>query len=347
MLIDSCFNRIVHVELPGPYTPLKWPQNPHLTTIWGRAIRRPDPLPWLRKRLETPDNDFVDLINLPGAHEESPSFVFFHGLEGSLSSHYVPGMLQSANARGWDATMLFFRTCNGHVNRQARSYHSGETSDIDFVVRHLLDTRPRAPVVVVGFSLGGNALLKWLGEQGDQINPRVRAAAAVSVPYDLARSADQIEVALGGFYARRFVRTLKRKALAKLQLHPGIADALAVKRARTIREFDDAFTSRVHGFADAADYYARCSAIRYIEHITVPTLLLSAYDDPFMPPAMLDDVATVARNNPMLVPEFVPIGGHGGFLEGTSAWNATSYAERRPAEFAAAILGVSAIRPIS
>lgn len=329
-------------QTSNPYRPLRWPQNPHLTTIWGRAVRRPALLPWREQRLETPDDDFLDLLNLPGTNDESPSFVFFHGLEGSLKSHYVPGMLGSAHARGWDATMLFFRTCSGVINRQPRSYHSGETSDIDFVVRHVLARRPDAPVVVAGFSLGGNALLKWLGEQGENIDQRVRAAAAVSVPFDLGECADQIERSLGGFYARRFVRTLKQKALAKLQRYPEIANARAVAQAKSIRDFDEAYTSRVHGFEGASDYYSRCSSIHFLDRIAIPTLLLSAHDDPFMPPAMLSRVASVASANPLLSQEFVPVGGHGGFLEGPSPWRATSYAERRPVEFVEGVLGITA-----
>jgi predicted alpha/beta-fold hydrolase len=328
-----------------PYQPSPWLTNPHLHTVWGRLFRRPPALPYHRERWETPDDDFVDLLRLPAGGHDSPTFLLLHGLEGSTRSHYIGGTLQRAWQIGWQANLLFFRSCSGEMNRQRRSYHSGETTDLDFVVRTLLAQRPGAPLLLAGVSLGGNVLLKWLGEQGDRIRGRVAGAAAVSVPFDLARSCRHIDATAGRFYSRRFLKTLRQKALAKISRFPGLADPDRVRGAATLWEFDDAFTSVVHGFADAADYYAQSSSLRYLPSIRVPTLLLSARDDPFHPPEILDEVLDVVRSNSYLFPEFVPRGGHVGFVEGPLPWATSSYCERRVVEFAASHLPMSRSQP--
>lgn len=324
--------------MPRPYQPAPWLNNPHLHTAWGRLFRRPPVLPYRQVRWDTPDDDFVDLLRLDGTHPDHPIFLLLHGLEGSARSHYIGGTLQYAWQRGWHASVLFFRTCSGEMNRQQRSYHSGETTDLDFVIQRLALEHPERPIILAGMSLGGNVLLKWLGEQGSSVPLQVRAATAVSVPFDLARSCRHIDGAAGGFYGRRFLRSLRRKALAKIARHPSIADANAVRRAKTLWEFDDAFTSVVHGFQNAADYYAHSSSLRFLNSVRVPTLLLSAVDDPFHPPDVLGQVAAIAQANPWLSTEFVDVGGHVGFVEGSAPWRTSSYCERRPVEFGDACL---------
>lgn len=324
-----------------PYRPARWLSNPHLLTVWGRLFRRAVRMPFARERWETPDDDALDVLRLPAASEQAPTFLLLHGLEGSENSHYVSGTIGEARARGWQANLLVFRTCNGAMNRQPRSYHSGETSDLDFVVRRLLDERPGAPLVLAGVSLGGNVLLKWLGEQGAAIDPRVRAATAVSVPFDLARSSRHIDQGVSRIYSRRFLRSLKIKALAKIARHPGIADPRAVATAPTLWDFDNVFTGPVHGFAGADDYYARSSSIHFLSTIRIPTLLLSARDDPFHPGGLLHEVEQIARDNPFLEVEFVERGGHVGFIEGPTPWSASSYAERRAVEFGDSVLAMS------
>jgi len=310
-------------------------------TVWGRLFRRSIRVPFIRERWETPDDDTVDVLRVPAANDKAPTFLLLHGLEGSENSHYVGGTISAARARGWQANLLVFRTCNGTMNRQPRSYHSGETSDLDHVVHRLLEERPQAPLVLAGVSLGGNVLLKWLGECGATIDSRIKAAAAVSVPFDLARSSRHIDQGLSRIYSRRFLRSLKVKALAKIARHPGIADPRAVATAATLWDFDDAFTGPVHGFTGAEDYYARSSSIHFLSSIRVPTLLLSARDDPFHPPGLLAEVEQIARGNPALEVEFVAQGGHVGFIEGTTPWTVTSYAERRAVEFADSVLAMS------
>ena len=331
--------------MPRPYTPAPWLTSAHLHTVWGRLFRRIERPPFLREHWETPDDDTIDVLRIPAADANAPTFLLLHGLEGSENSHYVGGMMSAAGSRGWQANLLIFRTCNGSLNRQPRSYHSGETADLDAVVRRLLAERPGAPLVLAGISLGGNVLLKWLGEQADRIDERIKAASAVSVPFDLARSSRHIDHGVSRVYSRRFLRSLRSKALAKVDRHPGIADAGRIKAARTLWAFDDAFTGPVHGFAGADDYYARSSSIRFLGAIRVPTLLLSARDDPFHPPGLLSDVEEIARANPALQVEFVDRGGHVGFVEGVVPWDTSSYGERRPVEFAETVLAMSRSAP--
>lgn len=309
--------------------------------MWGKFFRTPPRVETTVERWATPDDDFVDVVrtSVRESTPRSPTFLLLHGLEGSLRSHYTAGLLRAAHDEGWQANLLLFRTCNGTMNRAPRSYHSGETSDLGAVVRRLLDERPDAPLVLAGISLGANVLLKWLGEEADRLLGRVHAAVAVSTPFDLARSSAHIDRGFSRLYAWNFLRSLKSKAVAKIAQHPHIAGRERVERAATLWEFDDAFTSVVHGFVDAADYYYRSSSIRYLPHIRVPTLLLSARDDPFHPPQVLDDVARLTSHNPALHLEVTTHGGHGGFIEGTLPWRARYYVERRIVAFATEQLG--------
>ena len=289
------------------------------------------------ERWDTPDGDVLDIVRTRGT-PDAPTFLLLHGLEGSLRSHYATGVLRAAQRHGWQANLLVFRTCNGELNRAPRSYHSGETTDLDFVVSRLHDERPQAPIILAGVSLGANVLLKWLGEQGPSAVGRIAAATAVSTPFDLARSCAHIETGFSRFYAWNFLRSLKRKALEKVRQHPGIADPACILAADSLWAFDDAYTSVAHGFPDAADYYFRSSSIRYLHSVRVPTLLLSARDDPFHPPEVLDDVARIASQNPALQMEFTDHGGHVGFVEGPSPRRVSYYLERRLLEFGTAQL---------
>jgi uncharacterized protein len=321
-----------HVVSPRSYRPAFWLRSGHLQTIWGRIAGRRSVIPYRRERWETPDDDFLDLLRIDGEAADAPTFLLLHGLEGGLHSPYIHGMLAQAAERGWQANVLLFRGCSGEPNRRPRAYHSGETGDLAFVVGRLQHERPAAPILLAGVSLGGNVLLKWLGEQGASIRDIVAGATAISAPFDLARSCRHID-ARGRFYARRFLKSLRAKALAKVLQFPGSADVDAIRAAETLWAFDDAFTSVVHGFTDAADYYAQSSSVSYLDGIRVPTLLLSARDDPFYPPDLLDGVWNVAQGNPALHLEFVEVGGHVGFIEGSVPWRTSSYCERRAIEF--------------
>ena len=305
--------------------------------MWGRFFKRAR-VPQARlERWETHDDDFVDLWRVD-ARPGSARFVLLHGLEGGARSHYVAGLLAGARDRGWQANLLLFRGCGTEPNRARRFYHSGETADVDFVVRRLLEEDPDAPLVMAGISLGGNVLLKWLGERGDEAPAPLAGAAAVSVPFDLSRSAREIQRGFSRVYQWNFMRSLRRKALAKLARYPDLAARDRVLAARTLYDFDDVVTAPVHGFANAEDYYARSSSIRFLEHIRRPTLLLSALDDPFLPAEVLDEVAALASGNASLEPEFHPHGGHVGFVAGVHPLAPSYYAETRVIEWLAARL---------
>jgi uncharacterized protein len=265
---------------------------------------------------------------LPGP-AGAPLLLALHGLEGSSSAHYLRGLLACARDRGWRALALNFRTCSGSVNRLLRSYHSGETGDFGELVTRALRESDR--IVVAGCSLGGNVLVKWLGEQGEDVPREIRAAAALSVPFDLAACSRTLDGP--GFWQRvyrtRFLRSLKKKALEKLAIFPGAYDAGRVRRAQTLLEFDEAVTAAVHGFSSAADYYAKSSSGPFLGKVRTPLFLLAAEDDPFIP------AETIPREVPANVTlEVWAQGGHLGFVEGP-LWAPRFYAEERACEFLA------------
>jgi hypothetical protein len=291
-----------------------------------------------RERWDTPDGDFVDVYRLDADRTDAPRLVFFHGLEGTIRSHYVFGFFNEARRRGWGADLLIFRGCGDEPNRTFRFYHSGETTDPAFVIDRVRAEHPNSPILLAGVSLGGNVLLKYLGEQGTALSQQIRAAAAVSVPFDLERSCRHISLGFAKIYDRHFLRTLRQKALTKLARHPGLFDRSALDRAVSIYDFDDAVTAPVHGFASAHDYYWRSSALGFLATIARPTLLLNAVDDPFLPSSILDTVRGVAKHNSYLTLEFPAHGGHVGFIGGRLPWRPDYYAERRVCEFLAAAL---------
>jgi predicted alpha/beta-fold hydrolase len=324
------------------YTPAWWVPGAHLQTLWGKLARRPPNVVTRVERWTTPDDDELEIRRLDapdGAGSDVPRLLVLHGLEGTIRSHYLRGLLDQARRRGWAADVLIFRGCNGQVPRAARFYHSGETGDLDFVIRRLVREHPTQPIVTAGFSLGGNVLLKWLGEQGNGLPPQVKAAAAVSVPYDLERGSRHIERGFSRLYTRHFLATLREKALRKLAQHPGLFDDSRLSEARTLYDFDETVTAPVHGFKGASDYYSRSSSLQFLDGIRRPTLLLSAYDDPFLPRDVLVDVARMARGNSCLALELHEHGGHVGFVSGRWPWQPIYYAEERVASFLSTALG--------
>ena len=270
----------------------------------------------------------------------APHLLLLHGLEGSARSHYVNGIVGGAAQRGWGATLLLFRGCGSAPNVARRFYHSGETSDLAHVFDALAARTGTSTWFLVGVSLGGNVLLKWLGERADAIDPRIRAAAAISVPFDLEAGARKISRGFSRIYDRTFLRTLRRKALAKLTRYPDLFDAGRLNVARTIYDFDESVTAPVHGFADAHDYYSRSSSRQFLSRIRVRTLLLSSFDDPFLPRHVLEGVVVEARANPALTVEVHARGGHVGFVAG-QPWRPVYYAERRVLEFLDSVLETS------
>ena len=316
------------------YRPAWWVPGGHAQTLWGKFFRPRPALPTRLERWDTPDGDFIDIHRLKG-DPGAPRLLFLHGLEGTVRSHYVAGFFAEAQRRRWAADLLIFRGCGEEPNRAPRFYHSGETSDLAFALDRVRSEFPETPIVLAGVSLGGNVLLKFLGESATSLPRAVVAAAAISVPFDLERSCRFIQQGFSKVYDRHFLRTLREKALAKLDRFPGLFDRAALERAGSIFDFDDVVTAPVHGFADAHDYYSRSSSLGFVGRIRIPTLLLSAIDDPFLPPAVLDEVRTIADTNPRLTVEFTTRGGHVGFVAGRFPWRPFYYAEWRACEFLA------------
>lgn len=297
-----------------------WLPGGHLQTVYS-ALGPAPRIAWRRERWDTPDGDFIDLDWAEGGR--GPLLALFHGLEGGSSSHYARKVAAQAQRRGWRCVVPHFRGCSGEANRHARAYHSGDSAELDWILRRL------RPDFAAGVSLGGNVLLKWLGEQGAAAAQLVRRAAAVSAPVDLAASGHALDRTLNRWlYAAHFLTTLKPKALAKISQHALAIDATRVSRARTLHEFDDLVTAPLHGFRDADDYWTRAASGPWLERIRVPTLVLNAMNDPFLPHAAL--AAAARRASPDVVLEFPATGGHAGF-PGRGHWLA-----RRVLEFCAA-----------
>ncbi|HJQ54732.1 MAG TPA: hydrolase [Gemmatimonadaceae bacterium] len=314
------------------YSPAWWIPGAHLQTLWGKFFRRQHPAPTVVERWDTPDGDFLDIHRLTAAGD-SPRLLLLHGLEGTVRSHYAQGLLNEAARRGWGADLLIFRSCGSELNRTRRFYHSGETSDLAFVLDRIVTEHPESKVAIAGVSLGGNVLLRFLGERGTALPRQLVAAAAISVPFDLLRSSRRINRGFSRVYQRYFLDSLRRKASEKQRRFPDLAPPGKIAGLRTLEDFDDLITGPLHGYRDAQDYYRRASSLPVLDRIRLTTLLLSATDDPMLPREVLDDVRAVARQNPKLQIEFVDRGGHAGFIAGSSPWRPFYYAEYRVGEF--------------
>jgi len=304
-------HEIPPAALPSPYRPPPGGANPHVQTLAGKFMRPQPELPFRRERWETPDGDFLDLDLAQPAADETRWVVILHGLEGNSRRPYVRCAAAALHHRGFGVAALNFRSCSGEPNRRARAYHSGETEDLDFVLRELRGRVPDASFGALGFSLGGNVLLKYLSEQGEQ-SP-LQGAVAISVPYDLSAGSDELErTRMGRIYTRYFLRSLVAKMTEKSHLMPDEIDLTKVEAATTLREFDTLVTAPLHGFRDAAHYYAESSSGPRLGGIRTPTLLLHSMDDPFMPRSSVPVGAM--HDNPWLCPVLTQRGGHVGFL---------------------------------
>jgi len=285
-----------------------WLPGGHLQTIVP-SLFPPPRAPLRRERWDSPDGDFID-VDFCGDPGAGTQLVLFHGLEGGSDSHYARALAWHALKSGWRLAIAHFRGCSGELNRSARAYHSGDSDEIDWVLR-----RFGGPVYAVGVSLGGNALLKWLGERGADARALVQRAAAVSAPLALAAAGNALDRGLNRFvYTRHFLSTLRPKALAKLALFPQLYDADKVRAARTFREFDNLVTAPLHGFRDTDHYWTNAACAPYLERIRVPTMVLNSRNDPFLPEQAL--LAAARKAAPCVVLEFPRTGGHAGFLAG-------------------------------
>lgn len=298
-------------SLPKPYRAPWWLPGRHLQTVYPAVARRAAPPPYRRSRWELPDGDFVDVDHLEGP-AEAPLVVLFHGLEGSSRSHYATAMMHALRARGWRGAIPHFRGCSGDPNRLPRAYHSGDADEIGRLLE-LFVADNGAPVFAVGVSLGGNALLKWLGREGEAAREWVRAAAAVCAPLDLVAAGAALRRGFNRLYTREFLRTLKPRALAKLERFPGLFDRKAMERAADFDTFDNLYTAPVHGYRDVLDYWTRASSKPDLVRIAVPTLVLNPVNDPFLPARHLPGRDAVS---PHVVLEQPATGGHVGFVSG-------------------------------
>lgn len=301
-----------------------------MQTIWGPLFRR-GRIRSRRERIATSDGDFVDLDWADEALPGSPVVLVLHGLEGSSQSHYAVGLMRQAVARGWRAVTLNFRSCSGELNRRLPFYHSGHTDDLDEIVALLTSRERGLRLGIVGVSLGGNVLLKWLGERGAEAP--VAGAVAISVPFDLASCARVLDRGPRCWvYTANFMRTMRAKVIDKAARDPEMArmvDLAQLRRTRTFARYDRLVTAPLNGFADEHDYWRRASSGPYLARIRRPTLLVNALDDPIVPPGALPRFADLP---PAVRAEFPAHGGHAGFIEGWP-WRVRSWAERRALEF--------------
>jgi predicted alpha/beta-fold hydrolase len=297
------------------FTPPRWLAGAHAQTIYASKLCPQPRVVYRRERWDTPDGDFieVDFIPAPEAAGQAPWLVLFHGLEGSSRSHYARTLMQLAGHLGWNGAVPHFRGCGGEANRLARAYHSGDTPEVDWILRRFAARAGSAPVHAAGISLGGNVLMKWLGEQGAGAAGVIDSAVSVCAPVDLAAAGAALERGFSRLYALSFLQTLKDKALEKHRRFPGLFDAGALARARTMRAFDDLFTAPLHGYRNVDDYWTRASCKPVLGAVAVRSLMINALDDPFLPPSALPRQDAVS---PSITLEYPASGGHVGFVGG-------------------------------
>lgn len=307
------------------FQPAAWLPGPHLQTLWPNVIRRPPRVALRRERVELPDGDFLDLDWTIG--RDGPIVLILHGLEGSSRSPYAAAMLHAAQRRGWRGVVMHARGCSGQPNRLPRRYHAGDTGDVEYVTAMLHQREPATPLAVVGYSLGGSILLNWLAERDEP--PTLRAAVAVCVPFDLDATADRLNVGFSRLYQRALLRSLYRAVREKHRhmQHP-LAHAVA-RMPASFREFDNAYTAPLHGFADVRDYYRRASCKSKLHRIRTPVLILQAADDPFNRPTSLPAADELSD---CVTLELSAGGGHVGFVEGPP-WRPRYWLDRRIPEY--------------
>jgi predicted alpha/beta-fold hydrolase len=333
MTNDTTDDRIIRSD----FRPARWLNHRHLQTIYPS-------LPWAwrqwvplrREILELPDGDdtavdwLCDADDLP---KSAPLLVVLHGLEGSAESSYARMLMQAASERGWRACVLHSRDCGDYRNRLPRRYHAGETNDIRFFLRTLQAEGQVGPMLAVGYSLGGNILLKYLGESGG--NSRLNAAGAVCVPLDLYKCAEALNIGFSKIYQRYLLNHMKNAVRQKFDMHTAAFDWNRAMNAATFAEFDDAVTAPLHGFENMHDYYDKCSSAQFLGDIARPTLIVNALDDPFMTPGVIPHPDMLSEHVSLEISE---TGGHVGFIEGGTPWRAEYYLPRRMLGFLEAYL---------
>ena len=312
------------------YRPAAFLANGHLQTILPSTLRRVPEVQYRRERLELPDADFLDLDwSLAGPEPAGRLGIISHGLEGDSQRPYVRGMARALNRAGFDALAWNYRGCGGETNRLLRAYHLGDTGDLAAVITHAIEARGYGQIYLTGFSAGGNVTLKYLGEDARRVPPQVQRAAVFSVPTDLKASSVHISRWQNHLYLRRFLGSLRQKIRVKAAHLPGQLDLTDLDSLRDFPQFDERYTAPMHGFASADAYYEYAASGRYLDGIQLPTLLVNALNDPFLPPSCFPREAAAA--NPFFYLETPAGGGHVGFAEGRP--DGTYYSERRAVDF--------------
>lgn len=297
------------VLIDSSYVPPKNLTNKHIQTVYPTLFRKVPEITYERERVELNDGDFIDL---DWSRKNGKRLVIIlHGMESNSSQNYIKGMVNAFNSRNWDAVVLNLRSCSGELNRHYKSYHSGFTDDLESIIRHIVHKNKFLEISVVGFSLGGNIVLKFAGEKGSNTPPIIKKFAAISVPCDLGAVAEKMK-SEHRFYMKRFIRSFKQKLRAKKGLFPDALNSSQIRSIRDFKDLDDLYTAPNNGYTSAEDYWEQCSSKKYIPNIKTPTLLINALDDPFLPTEAFPIVQ--ANNNKFFFFETPEFGGHVGFI---------------------------------
>ncbi len=322
----------------SPFKPAWWLGNAHAQTVYPTLMRRLRSPIDSKERFELPDGDFIDLSwAVNGLDSNAPLVILLHGLGGDVNSTYVAGLLHSFNRRGWRSVLMHFRGASGEPNRLPKAYHSGETGDVDCLLRALATREPNTKKAVVGVSLGGNVLLKWLGEQGSQ--SLIHAATAISVPFQLRQVADRVNQGLSRVYRSYLLRRLRRVFERKLEHHGDLLPP-ATKRMDSLRcfwTFDEHVTAPLHGYPHVHAYYREASSRQYLANIKTPTLIIHALDDPFMTPDAIPQVDELSKD---ITFELSRKGGHVGFIAGNIPGKPVYWLDERIPQFLQAYLSL-------
>lgn len=322
------------MHIASQFKPAWWAKNPHLQTIFADWLTNTEQAIGINERLELDDGDFLDVVwtTAIDADYKGPLVVVFHGLEGSIKSHYVHRLLSLCERMNWPAVMMHFRGCSGEPNRLSRAYHSGETSDARFFLELLTKRYPCATLFAAGYSLGGNMLLKYLGEYVD--DPLLKGAVAISPPLSLSACEERLKSGFSRVYQQHLLSRMKLNLHKKIALIPQLSKQLAGDQHLTsitdFRSFDQQVTAVLHGFESADDYYQKCSAMQYLKRIKVPSLIIHAKDDPFMTKAVIPKLEQLSAQ---VTYELSEHGGHVGFISGKYPWRAEFYLDQRIIEY--------------
>lgn len=301
--------------------------NPHLQTLWATLFRSVPEVDLSTDRLELADGDFLDIVTTD--LKDKPIVIILHGLEGSLSSHYVKPLIKQLDDANYGVCFVHFRGCGDELNRLPRSYHSGDTHDLGSVIEYIEEEYQQDIFAVIGFSLGGNVVLKWLGEQGD--NAPTKAGIAVSVPFQLQDAGDRLEKSFSRVYQKHLLTTCQKKYQQKFESNPSpLGDDIDVCKLGTFYSFDDKITAPLHGFEGADDYYKQCSSRQFLKHIRKPTLVLHSKDDPFM---WERTIPSEDELSPSVELEISDAGGHVGFVGGSHPFNVEYWVDKRVVEW--------------